>query len=732
MPREIRKRGKKHKKAVEEYPEVYVAPAPVPDAETTAGPSWIVSAGQQEDSVNMDAPFGYVEVDVKAYFRTVDVQIRDWQSTEARSDDPDESDPNAERRMFFVAALTEMNGKEKQLATDPDCSVILERMCYSMDDFVRRVFLDSFTGSCETLMEHRYASHVFQTLFTLGAETVSRETRGILPPPPDSSEHGELRTFTQLEVLPNLHSLIMDPFASHVIRALLLLLAPYSTSSNGEAPDVLRSKRSASWKNRQDPMKSVFEKGKARSTSYQIASPSEFRAMANSFLEAFRKTFSDNELRALCIDKVASPVLHILLEVESHQEMSDIPASLLDRLTEGLVTAAHENPSEPVERLDFFAGLLLDQTSSHLVETIVTCSGDAVFSLLWATYFKGRLQRLAAHPVGNFVMAKALEKASAEQLSSALEECSGIWDKIISSLGVWGDVINQAIFQALGIVDDQTLLVPCMLRLQSLEDYTRFSQLEPEPQGYPSQSQDNTGPKVGGAVLLQALLRFPAPHNEPVIASIKACKAADILDMAKNPIASRVLDALLDSPTVPASAKRQFIVSLIDSFHLLVDDRIGSRVADRCWASSDTYLKKKIATALIPHEQFLAASYFGKFFSRNLNLYLLQRKPQDWMDMQSRQSQALKQSAAPVSNTPSVVAKSTLESTAKKEKKRKRKADAHNEIDDLFDVALGKKAKKGSLPSDASASKSAVNQPVDVVLGAIRAAPSHSGKKARS
>ena len=52
-----------------------------------------------------------------------------------------------DRHLFFVAALTEMSGKEKQLATDPDCSTILERMLYSMDDFVRRVFLDRLGGS---------------------------------------------------------------------------------------------------------------------------------------------------------------------------------------------------------------------------------------------------------------------------------------------------------------------------------------------------------------------------------------------------------------------------------------------------------------------------------------------------------------------------------------------------------------------------------------------------------
>lgn len=52
-----------------------------------------------------------------------------------------------DRRMFLLASLQEMTGKERELATDPDCSGVLERMTYSMDDFVRRVFMDSLAGS---------------------------------------------------------------------------------------------------------------------------------------------------------------------------------------------------------------------------------------------------------------------------------------------------------------------------------------------------------------------------------------------------------------------------------------------------------------------------------------------------------------------------------------------------------------------------------------------------------
>lgn len=164
MPRENRKRGKKNKiKAEDTFVPVAAPPPPEPENEQ---PSWMVSAPDTNE-INLEAPFGYVDADVKAYFRTVDIQIKEWQEKEGeRADEANaDIDPNegphiclfffrvkltvvcVEKRMFLVAALTEMQGKERELATDPDCSFIVERMAYSMDDFVRRVFVDSLAGS---------------------------------------------------------------------------------------------------------------------------------------------------------------------------------------------------------------------------------------------------------------------------------------------------------------------------------------------------------------------------------------------------------------------------------------------------------------------------------------------------------------------------------------------------------------------------------------------------------
>ncbi|KAG6833595.1 hypothetical protein H0H87_004222 [Tephrocybe sp. NHM501043] len=768
MPRENRKRGKKIKKKPENGYENQPVPA-LPESEPTGEPSWIRSApieGPETPEFNPEAPFGYVDVDVKAYFRTVDVQMRDWQEQENRTVDED-TDPNEERRLFFMAALTEMGGKEKELATDPDCSFILERMTYSMDDFVRRVFMDSLSGSFEVLVRHRFASHVCQTLFSAASETISRESRGVFPAVPESSDKGELRTLTQLvldateELIPSFSSLIMDPFASHVVRALLALLSPNISASSIAGQGAMRSKKSAAWKAKQGPMKSVFadEKGKGKEVAAQLR-PAKFQALARRLVHVLRTELGENEVRALAANQVASPGLQMLLEVEADCELASDPNSLMDRVMVGIISAVANDPDTTVEPSDYLNTLLRDPTSSHLLETIVSRSPGPAFACLWAAYFTGKLARLANHPVANFVLAKALERVSVEQLSEACVELDGTWNKLITSSrsGVLRAAIDrsgtlqaaevlicEAVYSAFDLVtaEDRTLLVPCVLRLLPLQAYKASlnAKVDPGPQQPPHKQRgrpeagapsDPNGPKIQGSILLQSLLRLPAPHNEIVIANITALPMEERIKMTHDASGSRVYDVLLESPTVPSKSKRELVMSFIGHYHLLVDDRLGSRVGDRCWAFADTYLKEKIARSLFIHEQFLAGSFYGKFFARNLNLYLLQRRPDEWKTMQADRKRAqdapTKAIPAALAPTPSIDFDTTPQPA-----KRKRHGYADDEIDAVFNASLGKRMKKAALgdialvptlPSKEEVSrKGQAPDTLQAVLGAIQSAP---------
>jgi nucleolar protein 9 len=133
----------------------------------------------------------------------------------------------------------------------------------------------------------------------------------------------------------------MDPFASHVVRTLLTLLVPSLSSSDrsntGPHGAPLRSKKSAAYKARQGPMKSVFKSAGdndgSRDSTTSILTPPEFGMVARRFVHTIRTEMDDNEIRALASDKVASPVLQVLfcsLMWDSSCRPKLIPIFILD------------------------------------------------------------------------------------------------------------------------------------------------------------------------------------------------------------------------------------------------------------------------------------------------------------------------------------------------------------------------------------------------------------------
>jgi len=65
------------------------------------------------------------------------------------------------------------------------------------------------------------------------------------------------------------------------------------------------------------------------------------------------------------------------------------------------------------------------------LETLVNRCPANAFDVIWRTYFEGKLPRLTAHPVANYVVAKTLERVSLSQLEGALQELEGTWSKLI-------------------------------------------------------------------------------------------------------------------------------------------------------------------------------------------------------------------------------------------------------------------------------------------------------------
>jgi nucleolar protein 9 len=49
-----------------------------------------------------------------------------------------------------------------------------------------------------------------------------------------------------------------------------------------------------------------------------------------------------------------------------------------------------------------------------------------VFNKLWATYFEGKIGKLAIHPMSNYVVAKGVERLDKDGLERAVGECKAV------------------------------------------------------------------------------------------------------------------------------------------------------------------------------------------------------------------------------------------------------------------------------------------------------------------
>lgn len=106
--------------------------------------------------------------------------------------------------------------------------------------------------------------------------------------------------------MPVAGSLVNDPFGSHVLRSLLVLLVPDLPAFHDKQD--IRSKRSAGYKAKAGPMTSIFE---ATKNSDARKVPKTFGKVSKQIVHSIRQNMNANEVRASAADKVACPTLRV-------------------------------------------------------------------------------------------------------------------------------------------------------------------------------------------------------------------------------------------------------------------------------------------------------------------------------------------------------------------------------------------------------------------------------------
>ena len=442
-----------------------------------------------------------------------------------------------------------------------------------------------------------------------------------------SMENLFLYTLNELEG--NLGYLMTDPFASHTLRILLVVLSG-KPLVDANTKSLLQSKK------KENIFKTVRNSNPAETRASSRVLPDSFLVALDKMISGTVTQLDTTYLRALACHPVGNPVLQMFLELEfsrTGKQKAKEKNSLFRKLLP-------EDPSqEGTDTISFITHLLYDPIGSRLLEVIVRLAPGKTFKALYHGLFQGKLGNIAKHATAGFVVIKILERLNKEDLQQAVEQlCPHIGllierqrTSVVKMLiercrvrQVDTAPISLALAEAYG--KDPAARLSRMLRLNSVntdgmaED--RRKQVEIQDSG-----------KVHGSLLAQTMLEASDPVRELVIEGLLAMDMPTLIDLSKDRTGSRVLQSALTSSDQDLKFRRVLMQRFFGHMADLASDTIASHVIDSFWASTAgfTFIRERIADELLTHEVSLRESIAGRAVWRNWKMDTYKTKKHQWM-----------------------------------------------------------------------------------------------------
>ncbi|KAH8692678.1 armadillo-type protein [Talaromyces proteolyticus] len=648
MPREKQKRGRRaqereKKEGEEEYKRKREDDTEAPAVKrhrvsAEIGSEDFVPLNVDEDDVQRpdsnDTPFyGLLDPEEQDYFSKASeiLELNQFQSPE-------------ERGLFVESVYEEAKGKELKIACSQSCSRLLEKVIALSDtNQIRRLF-SKFLGNFLHLVQHRFASHCCETLFTMAAPALSDKATNRDKTKQRNNEEGDeeqtlpladmfLQVITELEG--NWGYLLTERFASHTIRVLLLVLAgePVDISSNNS---VVASK-----KKEKIGVLPVDTKDQAASITSRTV-PGAFVPTLKKVMKDMTSGLDDTYLRALATHHIGNPVLQLLVSLElSHfgKSVSKDPKSIIHRLI------PDDSMEEGAQSAIFLAGLLYDPVGSRLVETIVQHAPGKLFKNIHKNVIQDRISSLARNEIASYVLVRVLERIGRDDLQTDLDlivpDIPSLIEK--SRLNVPKVLIERCLVRNV----DTTSLAKALVASLDRDPATRLHQLlktekdkkETEVEadtdkmnGNPEIQKSLSAVQLHASLLAQTMLQAPGPLSDLIYAGLLAISSDDLIAMALNSRTSHVVQKALVAPTSTVQFRRQFIPRFSGYIKNLALDNSGSHVVDVLWeASKDVFfVKERLAQELSDNEQALRDSFLGRAVWRNWSMDLYKRRRGEW------------------------------------------------------------------------------------------------------
>lgn len=620
MPREIKKRGRRAaaKRAEEEKEDVDLKVYENDEDYVTFDADGGVAGGQDDednDGYDNETPYNPLDLKQMPFFGFLDDQESEYFKTAESTLAVDAFGSPEEKLGFISGLLDEARGKELKLVTNQICSKLMERLILLANDEQIRSLFEVFSGYFVDLSRHKFSSHCVETLLVRGAAIVEKE---VLDPnfDGDSEESMEKRFLTLANDMKDyIQDLISNPYASHVVRVLLLILGgqtlPSPTSSEGNS-SVLRSKKSRTARRNID-IKDSEENDRA----YQI--PGAFHDALEAIVSGFSKRLQPTAARELSIGQVSSPVVQLLIDSEATTSET--------RPLLNTIFADTEDRDSSEEA--FVEHLLSDAVGSHFLQNVLQKAPEAFVERLYRLYMSQRVQKLVRRDYAGFVIETCMQRLPETDVQHIIDTAIGEIPYLVENNNL--TMVRILLTRAAAANYKATDVANAVLKTFDTDttDPKLLQKVLQLDEKNPYKPHEASSPGLHRCLVLQQLVEASPEVLATAFLGLNSGDV-DVIKMAKHQSFSRLLEKCL-RPSINTIERRKFLNKLNGQCVDLARDPFASHVMDRLW--NFTYkmnnFREKIANELVADED-LKENTYGKAVWRNWTLDKFLRRKSDW------------------------------------------------------------------------------------------------------
>ncbi|KAG8223528.1 hypothetical protein J437_LFUL002579 [Ladona fulva] len=490
-----------------------------------------------------------------------------------------------DKEVFVSNVFGETVGEEINLSCNQLVSRAIEKFlpCASADVIER--FTEAFSKNLRPIFGDPFASHVLQKLLLVVAQK-TKETLSEEQESDDPKEKNDWVVQIARFGLNNIEDFAWDTYANHVLRTALLCL------SGGEESENVKEGKDGTLNVKYTEI--IIRKGNVPETYTEL-------------LREYEQSLASwPQIADLAFEGLTSGLLQSLVIALKRAGETESCDHFIKILIEKCFKKYAEDGS-----------LFESDYAMHFMDSCLATASPDLIETIYRSCLKDKLKKLVTHSKANFTVQRLFDFCPDKEL---MAECL---DEVIETEDAMEKIFKSGYF---GVFSSMAKACKRLGHKQGVF-LLKGKQKPNESNRYIV--------NLHGSLVIQAMLHFNKPIK--VVNSLLDMNPQELQVLFCDPKGSRILDAYMESVFVGAKSRERMIKKLGGMFVELAVSKHGSRSLEAAWAAVAIKQRHGIACELSSRDGQLTASPYGRIISSKIALPLFRQSLEEWLQFQSGQ-----------------------------------------------------------------------------------------------